>query len=150
MGAEMILSFKEEFIPKIENGTKIHTIREDPARRWRPKMKIHFATGFRTPRYRQFSQGVCKSIQEVCILPSLKEVHIQCPPQGDEKGYWLYLYETDSLLHEFAKNDGFESPNELFEFFGKTTLFRGRLIHWTDFLYTFPEPKTHNTEDKNG
>lgn len=48
----MILSFKEQFIPKILDGTKIHTIREDKKNRWEAGKKIHFATGVRTKNYK--------------------------------------------------------------------------------------------------
>ncbi len=39
----MILGFKEQFVEKIQNGIKKHTIRADKNNRWRDGMTIHFA-----------------------------------------------------------------------------------------------------------
>ena len=55
----MILSFKPQFVPKILDGTKKHTIRADKHNRWHNKMTIHFATGVRTPQYEKFDEKTC-------------------------------------------------------------------------------------------
>ena len=43
------LAWNPEFPPKL------HTIRDDPHNRWKPGMKIHFATGVRSPRRDDFA-----------------------------------------------------------------------------------------------
>lgn len=47
----MILSFKPQFRQKILDGTKIHTIRDDPNDRWQAGKIIHAATGVMTKNY---------------------------------------------------------------------------------------------------
>lgn len=67
----MILPFKPQFIPKILDGPKIHTLRDDPHRRWHPGRAIHMATGVRTKYYHCFNQDVCTAVQEVYIAPRI-------------------------------------------------------------------------------
>jgi hypothetical protein len=126
----MILSFKPQFVKPIVEGNKIHTIRLDPKRRWKPGMKIHFATGVRTKHYCNFKMGVCKSIQKIDMFKGA--------------GYpdlWLDdEYRELHILKQIAKNDGFDSFDDFVEWFfpGHTDSvrrFEGVLIHWTDFIY---------------
>ena len=63
----MILGFKNQFVPAILDGTKIHTIRKDPHHRWKPGMTIQMATGVRTKKYKCFKKAICVSVQEVRI-----------------------------------------------------------------------------------
>lgn len=70
----MVIGFKEQFVYKILNGTKIHTIREDKHDRWRPGMTMHMATGVRTKNYKQFHEDNCTSVQEISIFPEYEEV----------------------------------------------------------------------------
>ncbi len=115
----MILSFKPQFVDFILQNTKIHSIREDKFDRWKPGMKIHFATGVRTTNYNQFKGGVCISVQDVEIdFPRIKV-----------DGRDLMFSERLRLAH----NDGFNGLYELFEWFNKS--FKGKIIHWTDFKY---------------
>lgn len=129
----MILPFKSEFQQSILNGTKIHTIREDKNRRWRAGAKIHFATGVRTKKYNQFKEGICTGCQHVFMTYAFNDV-IQISIDGRE------LFGFNERL-EFAKNDGFNSWEEFFDWFYPIIQahpdkhFSGRVIHWTDFRY---------------
>lgn len=121
----MILSFKHQFVPKILDGTKIHTIREDPHRRWRPGRKIHFATGVRTKNYHCFKNGTCIYVQPIQF--DLDLIRVGHP--NDDTLHPLSSETVDRL----AKNDGFDSSIELFRWFAPH--FKGFLIHWTDSFY---------------
>jgi hypothetical protein len=131
----MILGFHPQFVLKIKNGTKIHTIRQDKKNRWHDGMKIHFATGVRSKRYVQFQSGKCKSTQIIIIKHR----------KGDfpQKGIWIdgvLRFSINGVLHngtEFmttlALNDGFKNYDDFFDWFDKD--FEGKIIHWTDFRY---------------
>lgn len=122
----MVIGFKEKFKPLILSGVKIHTIRSDTFKKWRPGMKIDFYTNVRTKKQEKFNQGVCVSVQEVQIFPYQQEVFIMSNLGGTFKL-------SDSQLLVFAVNDGFKTLSDFFSFFKPN--FYGRLIHWTDLKY---------------
>lgn len=120
----MILGFKPQFKPKIQSGSKIHSIRIDKNNRWKPGRKIHFATGVRTKNYECFKEDECKSIQQVELnfWNSSPTILIE----GKRISY--------ELCEQLAKNDGFEDLSELMRFFGIKNI-KAKIIHWTDFKY---------------
>lgn len=123
----MILGFKSRFKGKIINGQKIHTIRKDKHGRWKPGMKIHFATGVRTRFYNQFWYGYCKSVQKIEILWTHK-FGLMVDIDGN-------LF-AGKGLEEIAKNDGFDNVHEFIVWFlPKPGVFEGKLIHWTNKIY---------------
>lgn len=119
----MVLGFKKQFVPKILDGTKIHTIREDKTRRWRKGMKINFATGVRTKNYEQFKEGVCTDVKKISITPH-KNV---CMSLDDTTNGFVMLDDEKDLL-KFAQNDGFDTLDDFWKWFDKP--FEGVIIHW--------------------
>lgn len=119
----MVLSFKDRFKKPILDGTKIHSIRKDPSNRWSRGRLIHFATGVRTKKYNCFKEDRCHSVQKLNVTWEYGEpfVHID---------NYLIRGAEEELL---AKNDGFDSVDDFFEWFDKD--FEGKIIHWTDFKY---------------
>lgn len=128
----MILGFSKtfpwdeptRFVERIKSGKKIHTIREDKHERWREGMKIHFATGTRTPDYNQFEEGVCTGVQHIVIK--------DC---GDFNPIVLVDGRplSNDALYLLATNDGFNNIQHFRKWFDSD--FEGRLIHWTDYRY---------------
>lgn len=116
-------SKKTDFENKVKKGIKLHTIREDAHKCWRPGMKIHFATGVRSLLYNNFKMGVCKSIQDIEIDSNDKIVWID--------GRELSSHELDFL----SDNDGFDCIGDFWGWFSAYPSFKGRLIHWTDLKY---------------
>lgn len=122
----MVIGFKPQFVDKILNGTKIHTIREDQYGRWHPGMTMHMATGVRTKNYKQFHEAKCISVQEISIFSKYKEVWL-----FDE---WEKVYRlTNIQVETLAKNDGFDTVEDFWNWFNGA--FYGKIIHWTDFQY---------------
>lgn len=123
----MNLSFHEEFVPKILDGTKIHTIRADKSNRWKAGQLIHFCTGLRTKAYRCFKKDTCKSTQDIEIKWS----------SGIALRYVNPIIKIDGKLfieHDvLANNDGFATRNHFYAWFKKD--FTGKIIHFTDFRY---------------
>lgn len=124
----MILSFKPEIVKPILKGTKIHSIRKDKHQRWKPGMRIHFATGARTKNYNQFRQGTCCSVQTIAMdfnhYPSIFIVD----------GKRLSINQKMKLV----ENDGFKTYLDFWKFFAKPAdkyIFMGVIIHWTGFRY---------------
>jgi hypothetical protein len=105
---------------------KLHTCREDKGNRWGKGASIHFAYGVRTKELDIFYVGECLGTQKVKILPSREE--------GDPGRILVddrQLKGKDVL--RFAKNDGFDSLEDFWRWFGKD--FSGTLIHWTKLRY---------------
>jgi len=147
----MILGFTQRFPwgnntgfqDKIIDGIKKHSFRIDSHKRWKSGIKIQFATGVRSKRYNNFSDGECKCIQHVVIeeyclandnhsflfIPS-NSSHIQ------QKKFRVII--DNRILHwteivKLSRNDGFDSPEDFFRWFYNG--FDGFIIHWTDLKY---------------
>jgi len=138
----MILGFKHKFVPKILEGTKIHTFRK--GNRWKTGNSIQMATGVRSKMYNQFNTDrpdlqECKSVQDASILIMLNETAIEnkiCITIDNH----VLLPQVNYL---FAYNDGFESLAEFYDWFAEAgeevspgiIQNKGQIIHWTDFKY---------------
>lgn len=133
----MVLGFKEQFKPLILAGTKIHTIRADSKDRWRQGMRIHMATGVRTKRYECFCDKYrVESIQSVRMqIDNNYRVVVYV---GEEKQQKVL---TKTELERLVGNDGFNNI-ALFEAWFYSAIencdggiFKGKIIHWTDYRY---------------
>lgn len=140
----MILGFKKtmlvdgkikptNFVDKIKNGVKLHTIRQDSSRRWKAGNSIQFATGVRTKYYDKFKEGECKSVQEIEIQ-YLNYSGADYPIVVID-GFHFYnpIVNIDYGMVDLAINDGFDSIEDFFKWFKED--FKGVLIHWTDMKY---------------
>ncbi len=85
----------------INEGVKIHTLRVDTAKRWKPGMKISHGYSFRSKGgYRCFKEDVCTKVQEALIVLVGDEILNITIGRGR-----LSEAEADLLI----KNDGFTS-----------------------------------------
>ena len=121
----MILPFKPRFEQPINNGIKIHSLREDKHNRWRAGTKIHMATGVRTPKYKCFRIEHCVSVQRIEIGYSdfVEDITVKID------GRMLLVEE----ILQLALNDGFKGVFDFFIWFSEG--FEGKIIHWTDYKY---------------
>ena len=145
----MLLTFSsDDFVQKIKDRTKIHTIRADKHDRWKEGMKIHFWRG--NPRNVKshpyaFGEGVVEKIDTVKFLlpyrgqfPSVKlNGHLQCP----------------SEIVQLAKDDGFDSVNDFFEWFLRSptsgeNIWQGKIIHWEQATLNFFQSETNSNQLK--
>ena len=129
----MVIGFKKQFVPKILDGTKEHTIREDATNRWKVGMTMHMATGVRTKGYNQFAKKTCIGIQNV-------EIRWRNPPADSLEGRSVKVFidgknisSHDEILDTLVKKDGFTDRKEFFTWFSED--FTGKILHWTDFKY---------------
>jgi len=112
-------NFKKEFAAKVEAETKRQTIRKP---RKRPTVVgdiLHLYTGIRTKKCRRLLPPVaCHCVFDVLIT---------------EKGARLDDYVVkEENLNTFARRDGFESWDEMKDFFEKQygLPFEGKIICW--------------------
>jgi hypothetical protein len=117
--------------------TKIHTIREDKADRWKPGVPIHFTIGNRTSNRFQFAPILpVVAIQKIVITKSkLPVLGTNSPTEVasiEIDGKEIDDYEA-SIVASF---DGFGLDDDRFWDFWPEGVFKGKIIHWTnDLLY---------------
>lgn len=126
-------SFQERFIEPIRSGAKRQTIRAIGKRRHAVKHdRIQLYTGMRTP--------TCRKIVEpdpICTGNYSVELHVfQCEDAFVIRRIVLdgveQIATSDRRL--FARRDGFDSLEEMADFFGRSYgqgIFRGVLITWS-------------------
>ena len=135
----MVLGFKPQFVAPILDGSKIHTIREDKNKRWKPGNKIHFATGVRTKNYKQFKEITpCISVQRILIFWFGTTVKIVIDGKlkvnfNTATAYIDYDNNGYSFLENLSFKDGFYSIDAFLKWFSKDYI--GRIIHWTGLKY---------------
>lgn len=111
-----------------EAGIKIHTIRADAKKRWRVGMPIHFVVKNRTPQRFQFAP--------VLPVTAIQRIKIKWCENHELMVVWIDGRSLDKdQISSLARNDGFESIWAFAEYFDKD--FDGKIIHWTDYIYSF-------------
>ncbi|NVO31834.1 hypothetical protein [Hymenobacter lapidiphilus] len=119
----MILGFDSAFVPAIQAGTKIHTIRR--GHRWQAGQLIHFCLNEDHVTGRTFRpDAAVSSTQHLRILGG------QC----------LFIDERPIFgaeLEQLAQHDGFANAHRLLNWFQDHygPAFEGQLIHWTPARY---------------
>lgn len=151
--SEKELVFAEYFLQHQQLHPKLHTLRTDAHNRWNPGMLIHMVYGMRTKQCRLIAPVVkCISVQEVEIVSMDAEgwsrdscadydnsvlAMIRTTGLAFEPKRFLVYVDGVSLrpymIEQLAKNDGFNSSEEFFQYFSTTQTLR--LIHWTDLKY---------------
>jgi hypothetical protein len=106
---------------------KIHTIRRDTERKWKPGMEIQLIINQNEQDEFQFAPLLkCQSTQEIHLDYSNTVI--------DGPAVFInYELLSSSVTNELAINDGFSNKEDLFFYFKED--FHGTLIHWTDQQY---------------
>jgi hypothetical protein len=116
------LNYKKEFADKVESGEKKQTIRalRKDGRNPKPGQTLYHYTGMRTKYCRKLGEGICTSVEPICIETNSSIVIgvTALPRPADER--------------RFARADGFETETDFYDFFRKThgLPFWGLLIKW--------------------
>lgn len=119
-------NFKKRFVPKIQDGTKGHTIRADRADGRIPKIgePLYLFCGMRTKNCFRILPDAppCKKIERISITVA--------PPMVIIDGHVLDSDERERL----AVADGFDSFRDMIKFWndehGASYRFTGNIIHW--------------------
>ena len=139
----MVIGFKKQFVEPILQGTKVHTIRDDNANRWKPGLTMHMYTGGRfSKEYRQFAEKKCVSTQHI----KMWVIKASDVIGEDEHGYFIGVKVDGLLINSFdfeklSTRDGFATHGEFLTWWLPVILklpnqlFAGKIIHWTDLKY---------------
>ena len=128
-------SFKKQFRPPVEDGTKRHSIRAKRSRPWLVGDKLALYTGMRTNSCRLIFRTVVTKVQDITIRQS-KTRHF---PEIPDLGAWPYLEIhidgialSDDEMEALAKADGFGSLFSMAMFWEQNNAFpfSGDMIHW--------------------
>lgn len=125
-----VLNFQARFAEIVRTGSKRQTIRARRKDFRNPKRgdRLYLYTGMRTKQCRKLGEARCLSVEGIQVLGD--------KPSGE---YGVFTYDrnwpgrTTEKRHELlARNDGFESFDEMLDWFRKThgLPFDGLLIRW--------------------
>ncbi len=115
--------FKER-VTCLSSKTKKHTIRKDKKDCWGYGANIHFEGLNQENKTHRFAPVIqVKSTQKIKLIR--ENGSFQLSIDGE--------YKSRNVMEEFAKNDGFNSIEELYEFLKGD--FEGKIIHWTYLKY---------------
>lgn len=124
----MILTFSNpQFVTRILEGAKIHTIRDDKTNRWKVGRKIQFWSG--NPRNvknkpYQFASGICTETEHIILNFRYNTLII-----SDR-----YVVMDFEKLDRFAKKDGFDNWDHMKDWFYQKynfgIAFNMKLIHF--------------------
>lgn len=128
----MLLTFKPEFVNKILYGSKIHTIRTDRNRRFKPGMKLQLWCN--NPRNihlhpYEFATAEVDTVYDISI-----DFTCDCIVLSKD-GISIATYTDEYSLNALANRDGFESYEDFKKFF-KRDRFSGRIIYWRNIKAT--------------
>jgi hypothetical protein len=119
-----LYNFQKRFEPFILDGRKTHTIRATRSNPDKPGNTLHLYTGLR-------QKGARLLMRVPCV--KLEEIEIKDGAFGDENhasisidGHKLARDEREAL----ARRDGFESAEEMIQFWRGRLPFKGHIIHW--------------------
>jgi hypothetical protein len=116
------LNFQARFASAVESGEKRQTIRKrrKDGRDPKPGDTLYLYTGMRTKACRKLGEAVCTRVQEVAFGRMV---------MGGQRGTW---FQGPGYLKSIAKRDGFETKEEMLDWFEKThgLPFEGLLIRW--------------------
>lgn len=126
----MILNFKEQFKEKILSGTKKHTLRR--GERFKDGDILQFYTGLRTKKAKKFAEARAKCVLYIdyhgdrfevhpCVGMAYEKLVLGCNKHPCEPNFWQKL----------AENDGFDTYEEMLEFFKENGKVGGyQIIVW--------------------
>jgi hypothetical protein len=128
----MVLGFKRRFAPMVRDGSKTHSIREDPNDRWKVGTIVD---AFVDPRQKTMERLIprtpCVKTERIFI----RESNLQSAPlRVSVDGNPLGPDEIETLFYRdgFRDKTGetFEATHQAAEFWEGRLPFRGKLIHW--------------------
>lgn len=115
------LSFMKRFVPRVERGEKLHSIRPRRANlgQWMPGKTVHLFFAMRTKYCRRIGRGVITELRDVVIFDTHLEIDGAAITAAAD-------------LDAFARADGFASWNDFLLFFGDYygLPWEGHLIKW--------------------
>lgn len=128
------IHYSKDFLPKLLDGTKIHTIRK-----WSCDKGVtlqHVIDPYK-PSRRTIMTNTCISVQDILIVPQSRFVMILRPAMKGDLGIL-----NEKQIEELALNDGFDNVDSFWKYFEKAcrnNQYEFHIIHWADKKYK-PNP----------
>jgi hypothetical protein len=119
-----LYNFQPRFVPKILSGEKTHTIRSIRRFPDQPGDLMHLYTGLRHKGARRLMCVPCVKVEEIEIKDGIffDEKHASVTIDG------VNLDRSECEL--LARRDGFDSFEQMIQFWRGRLPFRGHIIHW--------------------
>lgn len=120
-----LYNFKARFVPKIEDGSKRHTIRGRRRYEDKPGDTMHLFYGARTKQCRLLMRVPCTRVQLVRIAMAKGPCRLK-----------MFFIEIDGVeldrdeRERLAIADGFSSFKEMMSFWTGRLPFEGKIYHW--------------------
>lgn len=130
-GNAMILGFlnthpvtgkETNFVVKILDRRKKHSIRLDLTGRWKAGNKIHYSTDVRTRNQKCFKKGICTATQRIHLTKD-RQIIIDNRILSSKE------------IEQLSVNDGLDSVADFWDWFDRITPCKPVIIHWTDLRY---------------
>lgn len=120
----MLMTFsKERYMERILSGVKIHTVRADPHNRWKKGMTAQM--WMHSPR------NVSKNPFQFAVAPIIDVLPIKISKNDEQVLLFYPGWQMSGPMpvnaEEFARCDGFDTAEDMFEWFGQ---FTGKIIYW--------------------
>lgn len=124
-------SFKKQFGPVIQSGSKRQTIRADRRRHVRPGEELQLYTGMRTTSCRLLGRATCLAVSPILLQLNAHQAALWVVTPD------VVIYGVDIAgLTDFARADGFDDWQQLKAFWAQNhpgiDRFSGVLIRWSD------------------
>jgi hypothetical protein len=119
-------NFQSQFVPKILDRSKPHTIRKCRKRPTRVGDRLYLYEGLRTKAARMIAISECVKVERIVIY--LSDYHKVMRVLGDDM-----ISMTASEVESLALADGFDSTDDFFQFFKRykaKVLIGFEIIHW--------------------
>lgn len=139
-----LYNFQRRFVPLILSGEKTHTIRAERKHNDIPGRMMHLYTGLRHKDARLLARRLCVMVEFIGIEAdrtvwigarmSLANPHDIGGPAVPGGRIILDPSEKEAL----AKRDGFQSFNEMIEFWSGRLPFTGLVFHWEPVVRSLP------------
>jgi hypothetical protein len=127
------LNFQPQFVPFVEDESKLHSIRAKRKRPWKVGDNIYLYTGLRHKGARLIRQAICVKVERITmqwarpVVPGAKAGtavrRLIVVVDGEE----LSPDECESL----ARRDGFEDWPSFVTYWFSRIPFHGEIIHWS-------------------
>lgn len=121
-------SFQKQFVQKILDGSKTHTIRRRRKYPTKAGSFLSLYVGMRTKSCKLIAEVPCEMVEKIIVFPWKKEILIA---DQDERGQYRTM--QPSVVVALAQRDGFDSVDAFFKFFERyraEQLLGMEIIHW--------------------
>jgi hypothetical protein len=125
------LNFQEQFVPFVEDESKLHSIRAKRKRPWKVGDTLYLYTGLRHKGARLIRKATCVKVEEIRMKWSEPISNPNAVVPGRRLRIWIDGEElSDDEREALAQRDGFLSLVAFVVYWHPRIPFVGDIIHW--------------------